>query len=56
MAKEEAKVAGLPCELCNMPTPQVKTTTLVCDNCHYCYNKTSDKHVADATYCQFCNP
>lgn len=47
---------GLPCELCNMPTPQVKTTTLVCDNCHYCYNKTNDKHVADATYCQFCNP
>ena len=54
VAKQITK--GLPCELCNMPTEQMKSTTSVCDSCGFSHIETNKKRVADATYCQFCNP
>ena len=54
VAKQVTK--GLPCELCNMPTEQMKSTTSVCDSCGFSHIETNKKRVADATYCQFCNP
>ncbi|WP_418609772.1 DUF6671 family protein [Pseudoalteromonas sp. US3C1013] len=54
VAKQLTK--GLLCELCNMPTQQVKSTTSLCDCCGYNHIEANEKHVADATYCQFCNP
>lgn len=53
----EAK-AGLPCELCNLPTRSTLCYVYICQKCHYInevlypHNKTSE----DPLYCDVCNP
>lgn len=51
-------IAGLPCELCNMPTASVKTLVYECSNCHYKEERppSHGKTTEDPTYCDYCNP
>ena len=51
-------IAGLPCELCSMPTATVKTLIYECSNCNYKEERppTHGKTTEDPTYCDYCNP
>jgi hypothetical protein len=50
------KLAGLPCELCSLPTQVTKTLVSVCDQCAYQQEECVNQKQANASYCSFCNP
>lgn len=51
-------VAGLRCELCNMPTKSTLVHVYECEKCHFKLEKKylNNKIYEDPTYCDFCNP
>jgi hypothetical protein len=51
-------IAGLPCDLCSMPTATVKTLIYKCSNCNYKEERppSHGKTTEDPTYCDYCNP
>jgi hypothetical protein len=50
-------IAGLPCELCYLPTKSAKAYIYNCQKCEYSEERLKeDKHFEDPTYCDFCNP
>lgn len=51
-------IAGLRCELCNMPTKSTLAHVYECEKCHYTLEKRypNNKTYEDPTYCDFCNP
>lgn len=47
---------GLPCELCLLPTNQIKSYAAICAHCHYSEKKAVSETNASSFYCSFCNP
>jgi hypothetical protein len=47
--------AGLPCEVCGVPTRLTKEVVLQCAHCHYQEIMKTDS-IASAQYCDHCNP
>jgi hypothetical protein len=53
-----ARILGLPCELCKLPTASVLGYIYKCKHCNYeqVANYPNKKEFEDPTYCNFCNP
>jgi hypothetical protein len=51
-------IAGLRCELCNMPTKSTLVHVYECEKCHFTLDKKhpNNKTYEDPAYCDFCNP
>ena len=51
-------VAGLPCELCHMPTALTKTVVYQCQKCGFTQEKLfpNGKEFAEPAQCMYCNP
>jgi hypothetical protein len=49
---------GLPCELCGLPTSLIRSVTYNCDRCGFRQEKLfpHGEELAEAMYCQYCNP
>ncbi|HAN45943.1 MAG TPA: hypothetical protein DCQ32_05260 [Cyanobacteria bacterium UBA8156] len=47
---------GLPCALCGLPTPLVRSQRWVCRHCGYQQEEPVAETVADPAYCPLCNP
>nr|WP_223805576.1 DUF6671 family protein [Pseudanabaena sp. UWO310] len=51
-------IKGLPCELCGLPTPSIRSHRYQCDRCQF-ENEVLFPHgiqLADPMYCSYCNP
>jgi uncharacterized protein DUF6671 len=50
-------IAGLPCELCHLPTKSAKAYIYQCQKCDYSLERLKEGvHFEEAMYCDFCNP
>lgn len=51
-------VAGLRCEMCNLPTKSTLSHVYECEKCNHIVEKQypNNKMYEDPTYCDFCNP
>lgn len=49
-------ISGLPCELCQNETKEVKFKVWQCHKCLYQKNISTDKKYAEPCKCDFCNP
>ncbi len=52
------KITGLPCELCHMPTPLIRTLIYECQKCDFTQEDLfpHGKKFADPAQCIYCNP
>ena len=52
------RLKGLPCELCGLPTQMIRAHIYKCDRCEFQQEISfpTGMRVADAMYCNYCNP